>query len=116
MRTNVAAGRLRFTTSVLEAVAFGHIQFIAVGTPPEEGGSADVQYVLAAARSIGRPMVEEKLGVIKGTVPVDRHPEQYREAYVQRHQRASKVCQIRLRRRHQERHPAAQRCYGSSWT
>ena len=70
VRTNVAAGRLRFTTSVQEAVAFGQIQFIAVGTPPDEDGSADMQHVLAAARSIGRHMVEDKLVVNKSTVPV----------------------------------------------
>ena len=70
VRNNVAEGRLRFTISVQEAVAFGQIQFIAVGTPPDEDGSADLQHVLAAARSIGRHMVEEKLVVNKSTVPV----------------------------------------------
>ena len=50
---NKAAGRLRFTTDIAEAVAHGTIQFIAVGTPPEEDGAADMQHVLAAARSIG---------------------------------------------------------------
>jgi UDPglucose 6-dehydrogenase len=49
---NVAAGRLRFTTDIDEAVAFGELQFIAVGTPPDEDGSADLKYVLAAARNI----------------------------------------------------------------
>ena len=53
VRRNVAAGRLHFTTDV-EAVQHGTIQFIAVGTPPDEDGSADLQYVLAAARNIGR--------------------------------------------------------------
>lgn len=67
---NKAAGRLRFTTSVEEAVAFGAIQFIAVGTPPDEDGSADLQYVLAAARNIGRHMKEYKVVVDKSTVPV----------------------------------------------
>jgi UDPglucose 6-dehydrogenase len=67
---NKAAGRLRFTTSVEEAVAFGSIQFIAVGTPPDEDGSADLQYVLAAARNIGRHMREYKVVVDKSTVPV----------------------------------------------
>jgi UDPglucose 6-dehydrogenase len=70
VRSNAAAGRLRFTTNVEEAVAFGQIQFIAVGTPPDEDGSADMQYVLAAARNIGRHMTEEKLVVNKSTVPV----------------------------------------------
>jgi len=67
---NKAAGRLRFTTSVEEAVAFGAIQFIAVGTPPDEDGSADLQYVLAAARNIGRHMTGYKVVVDKSTVPV----------------------------------------------
>lgn len=68
--SNAAAGRLRFTTNVEEAVDFGQIQFIAVGTPPDEDGRADVQYVLAAARNIGRFMKDEKLVVNKSTVPV----------------------------------------------
>jgi UDPglucose 6-dehydrogenase len=67
---NKAAGRLRFTTSVEEAVAHGAIQFIAVGTPPDEDGSADLQYVLAAARNIGRHMIGFKVVVDKSTVPV----------------------------------------------
>ena len=67
---NVAAGRLRFTTDVEEAVAHGLLQFIAVGTPPDEDGSADLQYVLAAARSIGRHMRDYKVVVDKSTVPV----------------------------------------------
>ena len=67
---NVAAGRLRFTTDVDAAVAHGALQFIAVGTPPGEDGSADMQYVLAAARVIGRRMTESKIVVDKSTVPV----------------------------------------------
>jgi UDPglucose 6-dehydrogenase len=67
---NKAAGRLRFTTSVEEAVAHGTVQFIAVGTPPDEDGSADLQYVVAAARSIGRHMSGYKVIVDKSTVPV----------------------------------------------
>ncbi|MEI7535992.1 MAG: UDP-glucose/GDP-mannose dehydrogenase family protein [Comamonadaceae bacterium] len=70
VRSNAAAGRLRFSTNVQEAVNFGQIQFIAVGTPPDEDGSADMQYVLAAARNIGRYMTEDKLVVSKSTVPV----------------------------------------------
>ena len=54
VRKNAAAGRLRFTTNIEESVAFGQVQFIAVGTPPDEDGSADLQYVVAAARNIGR--------------------------------------------------------------
>lgn len=69
-RRNVAAGRLDFTTDVEAAVQFGEIQFIAVGTPPDEDGSADLQYVLDAARNIGRHMASYKLIVNKSTVPV----------------------------------------------
>jgi UDPglucose 6-dehydrogenase len=67
---NVAAGRLHFTTDVVRAVAHGTLQFIAVGTPPDEDGSADLQYVLAAARNIGRHMTDYKVVVDKSTVPV----------------------------------------------
>ena len=70
IRRNVAAGRLRFTTDVDAAVGHGTLQFIAVGTPPDEDGSADMQYVLAAARSIGARMTEFKVVVDKSTVPV----------------------------------------------
>ncbi len=70
VKRNVAAGRLRFTTEVEQAVAHGTIQFIAVGTPPDEDGSADLQYVLAAARNIGRHMGDYKVVVDKSTVPV----------------------------------------------
>jgi len=70
VRANVDAGRLRFTTDVEEAVAHGLLQFIAVGTPPDEDGSADLQYVVAAARNVGRFMSEYKVVVDKSTVPV----------------------------------------------
>ncbi len=70
VKRNVAAGRLRFTTDVEQAVAHGTIQFIAVGTPPDEDGSADLQYVLAAARNIGRHMGDYKVVVDKSSVPV----------------------------------------------
>ncbi|MES2741034.1 MAG: UDP-glucose/GDP-mannose dehydrogenase family protein [Pseudomonadota bacterium] len=70
VRRNVAAGRLRFTTSVEDSVAFGQLQFIAVGTPPDEDGSADLQYVTAAARNIGKHMTEYKVVIDKSTVPV----------------------------------------------
>ncbi|MCP9757729.1 UDP-glucose/GDP-mannose dehydrogenase family protein [Aquitalea sp. S1-19] len=70
VRRNVAAGRLSFTTDVAESVAFGEIQFIAVGTPPDEDGSADLQYVTAAARNIARYMTNHKVVVDKSTVPV----------------------------------------------
>ena len=67
---NVAAGRLIFSTDVAASVAHGAVQFIAVGTPPDEDGSADLQYVLAAARNIGRHMNDFKVVVDKSTVPV----------------------------------------------
>lgn len=67
---NVASGRLRFTTDVAESVAHGMVQMIAVGTPSGEDGSADLQYVIAAARAIGRAMTEYKVIVDKSTVPV----------------------------------------------
>ena len=70
VRRNVEAGRLHFTTSVEQAVRHGTIQFIAVGTPPDEDGSADLKYVLAAARTIGRLMTDYKVVVDKSTVPV----------------------------------------------
>jgi UDPglucose 6-dehydrogenase len=70
IRRNVEAGRLRFTTDADLAVAHGALQFIAVGTPPEEDGSADMRYVLAAARSIGQRMTDFKIVVGKSTVPV----------------------------------------------
>ncbi len=68
--SNVAAGRLRFTTDVAAGVAFGDIQIIAVGTPPGEDGSADLQYVVAAARNVGRLMTAPKIIMDKSTVPV----------------------------------------------
>jgi UDPglucose 6-dehydrogenase len=70
VRRNVAAGRLHFTTDVARSVAHGTMQFIGVGTPPGEDGSADLQYVLAAARGIGRHMTDYKVIVDKSTVPV----------------------------------------------
>ena len=67
---NVAAGRLKFTTDIEEAVAFGDVQMIAVGTPPGEDGSADLQYVVAAARNVGKHMTRSKIVIDKSTVPV----------------------------------------------
>jgi UDPglucose 6-dehydrogenase len=67
---NRAAGRLQFSTDVAASVAHGALQFIAVGTPPDEDGSADLQYVLAAARNIGKHMTGFKVIVDKSTVPV----------------------------------------------
>jgi UDPglucose 6-dehydrogenase len=70
VQRNVSAGRLSFTTDVKSAVEFGIVQFIAVGTPPDEDGSADLQYVVAAARNIGKYMTDYKVVVDKSTVPV----------------------------------------------
>ncbi|GHU39187.1 UDP-glucose 6-dehydrogenase 2 [Betaproteobacteria bacterium] len=70
IRRNTSTGRLHFTTDVEQAVQHGIIQFIAVGTPPDEDGSADLRYVLAAAANIGRTMTDYKVVVDKSTVPV----------------------------------------------
>jgi len=70
LKRNVDAGRMRFTTSAAEGVAFGLYQFIAVGTPPNEDGSADMQYVLAVARSIGEHLDDYRVIISKSTVPV----------------------------------------------
>ncbi len=67
---NRAAGRLKFSTDVAQSVAHGDVQFIAVGTPPDEDGSADLQYVVSAARNIGKFMTGFKVVVDKSTVPV----------------------------------------------
>lgn len=70
IKRNVEAGRLRFTTDVAASVAHGFIQIIAVGTPSEINGSANVQYVLNAARNIARYSTEYKVIIDKSTVPV----------------------------------------------
>jgi UDPglucose 6-dehydrogenase len=67
---NARAGRLHFTTDLDAAVAHGMLQFIAVGTPPDEDGSADMRHVIAAARNIGTRMADYKVIVDKSTVPV----------------------------------------------
>lgn len=67
---NAAVGRLQFTTDVAAAVGHGTLQLIGVGTPPDEDGSADLQHVLAAAKSIGCHMIDYKIVVDKSTVPV----------------------------------------------
>ena len=67
---NRACGRIQFSTDIAASVMHGEVQFIAVGTPPDEDGSADLQYVLAAARNIGRYMTSFKVIVDKSTVPV----------------------------------------------
>jgi UDPglucose 6-dehydrogenase len=70
VRANIASGRLSFTTDPEKSARFGRLQMIAVGTPPGEDGSADLQYVLAAARSIARHMDGPRIVVDKSTVPV----------------------------------------------
>jgi UDPglucose 6-dehydrogenase len=70
VRANVASGRLRFTTDVEEGARYARLQMIAVGTPPGEDGSADLQYVLGAARGIARHMDGPRVIVDKSTVPV----------------------------------------------
>ncbi|MEO8509156.1 MAG: UDP-glucose/GDP-mannose dehydrogenase family protein [Betaproteobacteria bacterium] len=70
VKQNHDAGRLDFTTDAAKAIAHGEIVFIAVGTPPDEDGSADLQYVLTVARTIGRHITEATVVVNKSTVPV----------------------------------------------
>ena len=67
---NIKAGRLRFTTDIRDGVDFGLYQIIAVGTPPDEDGSADLRYVLSVAGSIGTFMNEYRIVINKSTVPV----------------------------------------------
>ena len=70
IRKNAEAGRLRFTTDAAEGVRHGLFQLIAVGTPPDEDGSADLKYVLAVARTIGEHLTEYRVVIDKSTVPV----------------------------------------------
>jgi len=70
VKRNRDAGRLRFSTDIAASVAHGELQLLAVGTPPGEDGSADLQHVLDVARTIGRHMDRPKLVVTKSTVPV----------------------------------------------
>ena len=87
VKRNREAGRLLFTTDAKTGVDFGQIQFIAVGTPPDEDGSADLQYVLAVARSIAEHMTDFKIVVDKSTVPVgtgDKVANRIRETLRQR--------------------------------
>ena len=70
VKRNLAGGRLSFTTDPAESVSHGVVQMIAVGTPPDEDGSADIRYVLSAARDIGRLMKGKRVLVVKSTVPV----------------------------------------------
>lgn len=87
VKDNFAAGRLKFTTDAVEGVHHGEIQFIAVGTPPDEDGSADLQYVLAVAQTIAEHMENPKILVDKSTVPVgtaDRVTEKVKQVLRQR--------------------------------
>lgn len=87
LRSNQEAGRLNFTLDPAEGVAHGLFQFIAVGTPPDEDGSADLQHVLAVARSIGEHLGEYRVVINKSTVPVgtaDRVKAQVQEMLDQR--------------------------------
>ena len=68
--SNVESGRLRFSNSLSDGVDHGEVIFIAVGTPPGEDGSADLQHVLAVAEGIGNALMEFKVVVNKSTVPV----------------------------------------------
>jgi UDPglucose 6-dehydrogenase len=70
VRRNQAEGRLSFTTDVGQAIASARVVFIAVGTPPGEDGSADLQHVLAVAKLIGKNLTDHKIVVTKSTVPV----------------------------------------------
>ena len=70
VRANHAAGRLAFSTDAAGAIKDAQVLFIAVGTPPDEDGSADLQYVLAVARTIGRHLAAPVVVVNKSTVPV----------------------------------------------
>jgi len=70
VQRNVAGERLRFGTDAREGATHGKVQFIAVGTPEDSDGSADLQYVLAAARELGRHMSGDRVVVDKSTVPV----------------------------------------------
>ena len=89
VKDNQAAGRLHFTTDAQEAVNFGLFQFVAVGTPPDEDGSADLKYVLSVAKSIAEHMTNYKVIVDKSTVPVgtaDKVKQTMAEALAQRGQ------------------------------
>ena len=70
VKENHEAGRIHFTTDAQEGVAFANIHFIAVGTPPDEDGSADLKYVLAVAETIATYMQEDAIIIDKSTVPV----------------------------------------------
>jgi UDPglucose 6-dehydrogenase len=91
VRRNEAAGRLRFSTDIAASVAHGEVQMIAVGTPPGEDGSADMQYVLAAARAIGQHMSAWKVVATKSTVPVGTADKVRKEIEAELAKRNSKI-------------------------
>ena len=70
VKQNYESGRLQFTTDAKAGVNHGVMQFIAVGTPPDEDGSADLKYVTAVARTIAQYMTDHKVVLDKSTVPV----------------------------------------------
>ncbi len=87
VETNYKEGRLAFTTDAVKGVNHGELQFIAVGTPPDEDGSADLKYVLTVAETIGTHMTSPKIVVDKSTVPVgtaDKVKERITEVLVER--------------------------------
>ncbi|MFT5420002.1 MAG: UDPglucose 6-dehydrogenase [Candidatus Endobugula sp.] len=88
VKANYAAGKIHFTTDAKRGVAFGEAQFIAVGTPPDEDGAADLQYVLAVAETIATYMESPKIVIDKSTVPVgtaDKVKARIHEVLSQRH-------------------------------
>jgi UDPglucose 6-dehydrogenase len=90
IKRSADAGRLRFSSNAKEGVDHGLFQLIAVGTPPDEDGSADLRYVLAVARTIGENMNDYKVVVTKSTVPVgtaDKVRATVRESLDKRHAR-----------------------------
>lgn len=96
VRDNHSAGRLTFSTDVAMGVEHGDLQFIAVGTPPDEDGAADLQYVLAVADDIGRYMSRDQIVVNKSTVPVgtaDQVAERIRLALATR-ERSELQCEV----------------------
>lgn len=91
VRSNQAEGRLAFTTDVAQAVEASEVVFIAVGTPPDEDGSADLQHVLDVARTIGDHMNAPKVVITKSTVPVGTAAK-VREAIAERTSEKFHVC------------------------
>ena len=86
VKRNEQAGRLKFSTDIAASVAHGEIQIIAVGTPPSEDGSADMQHVIAAARNVGRYMEGYKVVVTKSTVPVGT-ADRVKQAIIEEHKK-----------------------------